>query len=473
MNRIRMKTLLGALGAVAIAAAAPTVSASSHREAPLIANDPQADNTDLYAFKDVAGTNLVLVGCWSPLEEPGAGPNYNKLSDDVLYEFHITRGIGVLNDFATYQVRFTTAATPYVDPKADTPTPAGGNEFFAQITNYFAQTYTVTRVNADGSSTAVATNITAAPPNIGPNTTALVYETKWGASSSGYDATFQQSFAKATTEAGKVFSGPVDDPFFADVAGIFDLANLRPLAKKAGIDTLAGYNVHAIVLSIPLTTLIDTTAPLTAASDANLLGVWASSSRRKARVLRADGTTEGLGPWVQVSRLGLPLVNEALIGIQDKDKWNRGQPKDEITNFSGYYLNPVLVRDANFAGLYAAGAPLGALASKEKALETNRTDLVTAINLGFSPFTHQVPLATTGDVLRIDTSVASGFPNGRLLTDDVVDTMLSIILTGFPQERPSATASVRTKSPSRRCSPTSTFRGRASATATTTRSRRP
>ena len=433
MKRSRNNLWLGALAALGVSITAPLASASSHKEAPVISQDPQADNCDLYAWVSTDGTKLNIVGTWIPLEEPGGGPNYAKFSDDVLYEFHITRGIGVLDDFATYQIKFSTDAITRADPKpGNNVFGLTGDQFFAQATTYFSQTYTVTRVAADGTSTVVATGAKAAPPNIGPTTNAAAYTAIFGGSGK-YDTAFQASFISATAEAGgaagQVFAGQIDDPFFTDISAIFDLANLRPLASKPGVDNLAGYNTHAIVLSVPLTTLIDTTGGKTAADDANLLGIWASSSRHKVSVLRYDGTNEGVGPWVQVSRLGLPLINEAVIGIQDKDKWNRYTPKDEVTYFAPYFLTPVLVRDANALGLYGAGALLG---DNFAAMSDGRADILKIVNLDALGHHVVIGAGTTGDVLRVDTSKASGFPNGRKLADPVTDVLLDVILTGDP-----------------------------------------
>ena len=225
--------------------------------------------------------------------------------------------------------------------------------------------------------------------------------------------------------------GPRDDGFYVDLGGVFDLANLRP----AGVaqDGVSGFNCHAIALEIPTTLLTESgNAPTPGASDKQPLGVWASASRQKVSVLRHDGTTTTTGPWVQVSRLGLPLVNEALIGLQDKDRYNRSSPADDVTNFGAYFLNPVIVRDADAVGIYQA---LGA-ESLVPSLESNRLDIIDAINLKASG--HDIPLSATGDVLRVDMGIDSQFPNGRVIGNgthpnrdqvDVTDALLSLILS--------------------------------------------
>jgi hypothetical protein len=237
-----------------------------------------------------------------------------------------------------------------------------------------------------------------------------------------------------------------------DLGGIFDLANLRgpvtvnqpdgggPIANpNPAQDGLAGFNVHTISLSIPTTEIFGAggTPHVGSAGDDSTVGVWASASRKKVRILRNDGTESWYGPWTQVSRLGLPLINEAVIGIQDKDKYNRTTPKTDVANFAAYFLNPIIVRDAEAVGIYAA------LGVDPTPLKSGRVDILNTINLNDIPTagSHHVAIApgATGDVLRVDTAVASGFPNGRPLPDgavtnaepaDVTDVELSLLLTG-------------------------------------------
>jgi hypothetical protein len=165
-------------------------------------------------------------------------------------------------------------------------------------------------------------------------------------------------------------------------------------------------------------------------SDAQTIGVWASASRRKSKILRRNGKADVFGPWIQVSRLGLPLINEAVIGLQDKDKYNRTEPKDDLANFGAYFLNPVIVRDAEFAMFYAAGGPLAACPGGPAGLKTGRTDIIDVINLKASG--HNI--TSIGDVLRVDLGTTSGFPNGRKVNkgtnteEDVTDIELSLLL---------------------------------------------
>jgi hypothetical protein len=425
---MRRHQVLSTVGALATLFVASLASASSHREAPAIATDPAADNTDVWAWV-TPGTHSTLhvVAAYNPLEEPSGGPNFHKFSDDVLYAVHIARGDTSLADAVRYEIRFTTSSINYVDPANLTAPVGGGKEFFSQLSGQ-TQTYTVTRFDANNTPTVVATGVPVAPVNIGPRTNKVAYQTPGGLYNDAYAASFIHNAGPGKEQ---LWAGPRDDGFYVDLGGVFDLANLRP----AGVaqDGVSGFNCHAIALEIPTTLLTESgNAPTPGASDKQTLGVWASASRQKVSVLRHDGTTTTTGPWVQVSRLGLPLVNEALIGLQDKDRYNRSSPADDVTNFGAYFLNPVIVRDADAVGIYQA---LGA-ESLVPSLESNRLDIIDAINLKASG--HDIPLSATGDVLRVDMGIDSQFPNGRVIGNgthpnrdqvDVTDALLSLILS--------------------------------------------
>jgi hypothetical protein len=414
--------------------------ASSHREAPAISDDPAADNTDLWAFvKPGSHDRLYIVAAYNPLEEPSGGPNFHKFSDDVLYQIHISRGARSLRDVITYQIRFRTQRVQRVAVDNLGLPPGGGKEFFLQLAaqaggGFPFQTYTVTKVQ-DGRETVIARDVRVAPPNVGPRTFSLVTKAQFGSSQADYNNAFSKEFVTPMGNAGSegtVFAGPRDDGFYVDLGGVFDLAGLRPAGMAQ--DGVAGFNCHAIAFDIPTTKLTaDGKPPGNTAGNDTTLGVWASASRRKVRVLRASGDEDTYGPWVQVSRQGLPLVNEAMIGFQDKDKFNRTHPARDVENFGAYLLNPILVRDAEFAGFYAAGGPLAGIVPPKD----NRTDIIDAINLRNipSPGAHDIPLGATGDVLRVDLATDSAFPNGRPIFGgtnreaDVTDVLLSLILT--------------------------------------------
>ncbi len=430
---MKLRTIIaGSVSALALMAMSSVASASSHREAPAIGFDPAADNTDVWAWvNDGAHDKLTIVAAYNPLEEPSGGPNYNSFSDDVLYEIHITRGNKSLADAVTYQIQFSSTDFPYVDPANLSAPLGGGKEFFSQLSGR-KQTYWVTKLDHDAKGevtrrTVLGQGMPVAPTNIGPNTNAVVYQTK------AYDDAFTAKFINPlgfNGGEGKIFAGPRDDGFYVNIGRVFDLANLLTGTAQ---DNVAGYNCHAIALEIPTALLTaDGQPPAPGASDANTLGVWASASRRQVRVLHRGGGESNFGGWVQVSRLGLPLINEAVIGLQDKDKYNRTKPATDVANFGAYFLNPVVVRDAEAVGIYKA---LGVPQSTVDALKSNRLDIIDTINIKASG--HDIGLDATGDVLRVDLGLDSRFPNGRPIPygaapnkeqADVTDVLLSVIL---------------------------------------------
>jgi hypothetical protein len=411
------------------ALASSTAFASSHREAPAISNDPAADNTDVYAWMTPGSRDkLIVLANYIPLEEPSGGPNFHQFSDDVRYEVHITKGKS-LDDFLTYRVEFSSTGFPTGDQNNATANPIGnGLNFFSQIAGN-VQTYKVTRVDASGNSTVVAQGIPVAPTNIGPRTDAVAYGRT-------YDDGFAASFIKDMSNGGRVFAGPRDDGFYVDLGGVFDLANLRGAdtdgdkdPSEDAQDGVSGYNTHTIALEIPVGDIFGAAAPR-AGNVNDVLGIWASSARRKVRILKNNGEVETSGPFVQVSRLGLPLINEVMIGLQDKDRFNASTPRTDVARFAGYFLNPVIVRDAAAVGIYDA---LGVPAATVTALGANRADILSVISLGYEDESgFQI-----GDVLRVDAAVDSQFPNGRSLQGgaspdqeqvDVTDILMTVIL---------------------------------------------
>lgn len=440
MNR-KLKVLLHALGLCALAAS--TASASSHREAPSIALDPAADNTDVYAWvKPGTHDKLYIVANWIPLEEPAGGPNFHQFDENVRYEIHLSRGGKSLDDAVAYYIYFETAKPTRVpqDDIADNEDLFNGIQFFAQIaTAPPQQTYKVVKIE-NGKEKVIAKDIPVAPVNIGPRTDAVVYGIT---SPRVYDDAFAATFIKDMTGGGRVFAGPRDDAFYVDLGGIFDLANITSGRDKP-TDGVAGFNTHSIALEIPTKELTGTgKAPTSGPSDAQTLGVWAASSRRAVTILR-QGEPLVFGPWIQVSRLGLPLVNEALIGLQDKDKYNRTQPRDDLANFAPYFLHPTAVKNAEVVGIYDE---LGVDDATVEALKhgpdgMGRFDIIDTINLKNIPSDDAHAIETIGDVLRVDLGIDSGFPNGRSLVGgakpnqeqaDVTDVLLGLILAGDPK----------------------------------------
>src|SRR4051812_44084295 len=297
-------------------------NASSHREAPLISTDPTVDNTDLYAFRSPDRPDTVtFVANYIPFEEPAGGPNFSNFDENALYELHVDNN-GDGRDDITYQFRFDTQTRNVSTFLYNT----------GQITSLddpdwnVRQFYSVTRANGRHG-TLLGSHLPSPPANIGPRSTPD-YASLAGAAVNSLPGGI------------KVFAGQRDDPFFVDLGSIFDLGGLRPfnafhllpLPPTTGIDDVAGYNVHSIVLQVPTSQLVDASATI---------GVYASASRPALRIFKADGRTKNVGPEVQISRLGNPLVNEVLIPLGQKDYWNRQDPEDDA-QFVNRYLSPEL-----------------------------------------------------------------------------------------------------------------------------------
>ncbi|MBK8698782.1 MAG: DUF4331 domain-containing protein [Saprospiraceae bacterium] len=305
--------------------------ASSHREAPLIANDPLADNTDLYAFRSPDNPNTItIIANYIPAQLPFGGPNYYSFGKDVRYEIHIDNDASRHGDEIVYRFTFYTTNE---DPTTFFNIRLGKQNLKVN--------YILERSMNGGLSFETIVNGGSVPPsNIGPRS----IESGIGLGKS-YSQLFSEGIFQATTGE-KVFAGPVDDPFYVDLGGIFDLGN-SPRQDGPARDGLSGTNVHSLVLQIPINTLLKAGA---AATPANILdgdyviGVWASASRKAVSTLKKDGAGETSGDWVQVSRIGMPLTNEAVIPIGYKDLWNRMTPYQEFadTLFDQFFYNPEL-----------------------------------------------------------------------------------------------------------------------------------
>jgi hypothetical protein len=445
--------------AVLLALAALPAAASSHREAQAVLEDPAVDNTDLYAWvSDGSHDRLYLAAGYNGLHEPGQGNQQTRLGCNVLYEFHVSRGIGLLDDEVTYQIKLNCGKpTPVDTTNLDLP-PGGGKELLFQLSGQTIR-YTVTKVvkRADGSrtSTKIGSNCRMAPANIGPVTDRVAYGlgafTGYDAGDPGqfedglYDEAFVKSFICDMGAEGRAFIGVMDDAYQLDEKGIFDILNLANLPggrSTPGEDVFAGFNLNVIALDLPTAKVLGKAIPHNGTcGDDTLLSVWTSASRRQSRKLKATGVEES-GPWVQVGRQGLPLVNAGLIGTQDQGKYLRTKPLTDVANFAKYFLNPILVRDVEFLGLYDA---LGVPQATVDSLKSNRVDILQTINLDDipAPGCHHVPIAAgkTGDVLRLDVATNSQFPNGRKVGGgatpddtqvDVSDVLISLIVAGDP-----------------------------------------
>jgi hypothetical protein len=392
---------------------------SSHREAPAISKDPVADSTDLYAFvsPDVPGT-VTIIANYIPLEGPAGGPNFYEFGDDVLYEIHIDND-GDAEPDISLEFRFNTQVRNQGTFLYNTGPIASLDD-----ANWNRrQTYDLTWV--DHGRHVIGTGLTMPPVNIGPRSTP--------------NYTSLASAAIHTLANGIVaFAGQRRDPFFVDLGSIFDLAALRPFQNlhliptpaAPGVDAIKGFNVHSIAVQIPLAMVTrDGKAPTDPAKPQSVIGVWTSASRQKASIRAKDGTTAS-GPWVQVSRLGNPLINEVIIPMASKDDWNGDDPSDD-EHFVSYYAHPELA--GLIPVLYPGVFPNLAAYSKERAdLEAILlTGIPSGVVPGFQNFTGRKP----ADLLRLNLAVPpavspnpiglvagdpAGFPNGRRVFDDIV-----------------------------------------------------
>ncbi|HEX8505784.1 MAG TPA: DUF4331 domain-containing protein [Hymenobacter sp.] len=327
------------------------LEASSHREAPLIADDPLADNTDVYAFVSPNDPNrVVLIADYIPFQLPQGGPNYYTFGENVRYEIHVKNNGATAGDDVTY--RFTFSRTNE-DPST----------FFnvRLAKQNLKTTYTCEKSVNGGAFTAIVTGGTVPAYNIGPRSINTP-----GVGLGAPYATLRQSAVTNASGGGgeQIFCGPSDDPFFVDLGATFDLAGFR--VNQGARDGLAKYNVHSIVISAPIATLQKSGQPVSAAAnilDPNyVIGVWASASRPSVRTLSATGgATTDNATYVQVSRLGMPLTNEAVNPIGSKDAWNRVTPYNEAAITDDYLSNPELglyMDDRQFGGAVPALAAL-------------------------------------------------------------------------------------------------------------------
>jgi len=304
--------------------------ASSHREAPLISNDPLADNTDLYAFRSPCDTNkIVLIANYIPFEHPAGGPNWYTFGENIRYEIHLENN-GITGDDITYRFTFTRVN--------QAPTTFFNIRLGQQN---IKTTYKCEKSVNGGAFTTIVASGTVPPPNIGPRS---IESSPVGLGATSYNDLVNASVAMATGSGGeKIFCGPSDDPFFVDLGGAFDVGGFRATGK----DGLAKFNCHSIVIEVPIATLQKNGQPVTAATnilDGNyVVGVWASASRPQMTTLSTNGTPPTTsGSWVQVSRLGMPLTNEAVIPLGMKDKWNSLTPYNEDPAMEDYFCNPEL-----------------------------------------------------------------------------------------------------------------------------------
>jgi hypothetical protein len=366
------KSLKLTLALVGFFALTTLLTSSSHREAPLISNDPLADNTDLYAFRSPANANkIVIIANYVPGQLPQGGPNYYSFGENIRYEIHIDNDVNTEGDDYVYRFTF--------DKENEDPTTFFNIRLGKQN---LKTTYTLERWHTgDRDFKTIVKNGKVPPPNIGPRS----ISGGAGLGASDYNSLIDASVATAKTGE-KVFCGTADDPFYVDLGGIFDLGDAPRTTGSRSQDGLKCFNVSTTAMEIDIATLQREHKPVSQAKnilDPNyVIGVWASASRRKITVLN-DHDERGnwydkhdnndkdnwspvsySGPWVQVSRLGMPLTNEAVIPIGKKDLWNSMTPYEDLDNinkFGKYFYQPELalyMDDKFFGGAVPALAPL-------------------------------------------------------------------------------------------------------------------
>jgi hypothetical protein len=410
---------------------------SSHREAPEISMDPVADSTDLYAFVSPDQPDTVtLIANYIPLQEPAGGPNFYQFGDDVRYEIHVDNdgdGEADITYRFTFQSRILNPETFLYNtgPITALNSPNWNSRQF----------YSVRRLMAgDSTGTELGKNLACPPCNIGPLST----------------PEYPKLAASAIHDLGdgiRVFAGQRAEGFYVDLGAIFDLGDLRPFENlhaqygmhvfsnpAPGVNATNRLNVHSIAIQVPTRELVQQGA--SGESDPkSVIGVWTTAGRQSASAFDAgSGRTVNTGPFRQVSRLGNPLINEVIIALGDKDRWNTLPPAGD-KQFAHYYAQPGLA--AALPSLYPGVFPnLAALVQSGKARADLEAILLTGIPSGIISGFQNNTGSVLSDMLRLNTGIPpssspnilgviggdlAGFPNGRRVFDDVVTVELRAV----------------------------------------------
>ncbi|HYY07950.1 MAG TPA: DUF4331 domain-containing protein [Actinomycetota bacterium] len=414
-SRVRRAAALAVTGALAVAAFAglgPVAStASSHREAPLVSADPPIDATDLYAFVPSDAPNSVaLIGSWIPFEEPAGGPNFYLWAEKTNYDINIDND-GDARPDVIYRWRFT---THHRNPDSfiynNGPVTSLGD------TNLLIyQTYDLTRIKGDDS-TKLIDDAKVVPSNVG------------AASMPGYNANLFDAGVRAVNNI-RSWVGQSDDAFFLDLR-VFDLLYGGDFSE-AGDDTLDGFNVNTMALRVPMSQL--------RGPNDGVIGVWTTASRPSVRVQGANGSISWRGDNVQVSRLGMPLVNEVVVPVGSKDFFNGSKPRNDAV-FLPKVNDPELPHliSAVYSGVFPKVPD-----TDPGTAGVQRSDLVKVFLTGL-PGLNKPTGVRPAEMLRLNMDIApctsscstlgavggdtAGFPNGRRLTDDVIDIALRVVM---------------------------------------------
>jgi len=487
--------LLATLAALGTSSISDDAAASSHREAPFITKNPKVDGTDFYMFKSYetgrAGF-VTLIANYIPLQNQYGGPNFFAMDPQALYEIHLDNTGDAKQDI-TFQFRFQSSL-------AGTKIPVGNKMIAIPLINSGpvtgdglsdpsnanqTETYSVQMLKGDSATGTLTDVVSATNPAIKTFRKPLDYI---GRKSFGDPAAYETYARKHIFEVkldgcatnARVFVGQRKETFAVNLGVIFDLVNIdalglgavaQPLAdildpaktnRAKFANPIANTNITSIAMEVPIDCVTGSAKAGAAADSGKIIGAWSTASVRQARVINpgpsfAKPTVEG-GAWSQVSRLGFPLVNEAVIGLPDKDKFNSSMPKDDLTNFADYVTNPtlpalleILFGPAGYAappvprddmvaaavtGVAGVNMPVGGGAGEMQRL-----------NVAFAPKALKDqfalgaagcflgPIVATTNPYGIDTANAAcdpnGFPNGRRPLDDVTDIILSVVATNF------------------------------------------
>jgi hypothetical protein len=451
------------LAALALGVGSASVWAASHREAPLIALDPAADNTDVYAFVSYDAANLArspddrkvtFITNVLPGQDPSDGPNYFNFDDEVLYAINVDNNQDGKAEDIVYEFRFTTKNRP-LPGGLTSPLPYLGNLHIPAAVGLPGitaldgpgsegltrrQTYTVTEVRGNHRTELFrGRTLVAVPSNAGP------------ATMPSYPALAAQGIYTDAATGIRVFAGQRAETFYIDLGAVFDTLNLRrnlPALTGPGEDTdtvnpfgvnrFSGANVHTIAIEVPIRSITSDGRPASTTRNP-VIGMYASTSRQREKEFRSrPGDVKTKGQWMQVSRMANPLVNELIITTPFKDVWNATEPEDEA-NFQAFYRNPVVATEL----LLVYGVPILPI---DGSPATSRSDLM-SILLKYPG--QPLDGANCGDpcaeLLRLDLRVPptapesqsrlgaalsadkAGWPNGRRPNDDVTDIAVRVV----------------------------------------------
>ena len=459
------KGIWGSVLAATLAAGAfwaTPAKASSHREAPFITSLPKADGTDFYMFRSYEPGRdgfVTFVADYQPLQSPAGAPNYYELDPEVRYNINIDNSGNSKADMVfsfQFGANQRDAELMIGDQKVALAEKnfgaikAGDDKNLNKVELYSVSVFrggpearngaqSLTRIDDSKTNTVQGNNA----PLLGKSTFIKPTDYIGDKTFPDYNAYARQFIYNikipGCDKPGRVFVGARKDPFVVNVAEVFDLVNLNPLgAMDQGKDDLAASNISAFVLEVPIKCV---------AFGNKVIGAWTTAEMPRSRIgnksflpkSKQNTDSEGEGnngnapdEWVQVSRVGMPLVNELVIGLKDKDKFNSSEPKDDA-QFINYVTNPTL--PALLEVLF------GDKGVKAPTLFP-RADLVAAFLTGITGLNAN---GAVGEMIRLNvttpvTAAASqsnlgvlgkdlaGFPNGRRPGDDVTDITLRVAM---------------------------------------------